>query len=57
MSSRYDRYRRLLLDRPHPRVLRITLNQPERLNAIDQDTHVELAEIWRDVDQTPRRPR
>lgn len=65
MSSRYDRYRHVLLDRPHPRVLRITMNKPERLNAIDQSTHAELAKIWRDIDSDPdtsavivtRRPR
>ena len=50
MSSRYDPYRRLLLDRPAPRVLRITLNQPDRLNAIDHETHAELSGIWRDID-------
>jgi enoyl-CoA hydratase len=53
MTGRYDRYRNLLLDRPHPRVLRITMNKPERLNAIDQPTHAELAEIWRDIDGDP----
>jgi len=53
MSGRYDRYRHVSLDRPHPRVLRITMNRPERLNAIDQPTHAELAEIWRDIDADP----
>ena len=53
MSSRYDRYHHVLLDRPHSGVLRITMNRPERLNAIDQPTHAELAEIWRDIDADP----
>jgi enoyl-CoA hydratase len=53
MTSRYDRYAQIQLDRPHPRVLRITMNKPERLNAIDQATHAELAQIWRDVDADP----
>jgi enoyl-CoA hydratase len=53
MTGRYDRYHNLLLDHPHPRVLRITMNKPERLNAIDQPTHAELAEIWRDIDGDP----
>ena len=43
MTSRYDRYAQIQLDRPHPRVLRITMNKPEQLNAIDQATHAELA--------------
>jgi enoyl-CoA hydratase len=50
MSGAYDRYRRLGLDRPHPRVLRITLSEPEKLNAIDHETHAELSGIWRDID-------
>ena len=53
MTGRYDRYHNLKLDRPHPRVLRITMNKPERLDAIDQPTHAELAEIWRDIDGDP----
>jgi enoyl-CoA hydratase len=31
-------------------VLRITMNRPDRLNAIDQETHSELVDIWRDID-------
>lgn len=50
MSDRYARYHHLLVDRPHARVLRITLNRPERLNALDQPAHAELAEIWRDIE-------
>ena len=53
MTGRYDRYRNLKLDRPHPRVLRITMSKPDRLNAIDQPTHAELADIWRDIDGDP----
>ncbi|MSP50531.1 MAG: enoyl-CoA hydratase/isomerase family protein [Alphaproteobacteria bacterium] len=51
MSDPYAGYRRLVLDRPHPRVLRVTLSRPEKLNAVDAETHRELAEIWRDVDR------
>jgi enoyl-CoA hydratase len=50
MNKCYERYSHLLLDYPHPRILRITLNQPERLNALDQPTHSELADIWRDIE-------
>lgn len=53
MSDRYARYKHLLLDWPAPRVLRITMNRPDRLNAIDQPTHSELADIWRDIEGDP----
>ena len=53
MTDRYARYTRLKFDRPHPRVLRIAMNRPDRLNAADQAMHGELAEIWRDVDADP----
>ena len=53
MTDRYAGYQRLLLDRPHPRVLRITMSSPGRLNAADQRMHAELARIWRDIDDDP----
>ena len=51
--QRYARYQRLQFDRPHPRVLRITMVNPGRLNAADAVMHRELTEIWRDVDADP----
>jgi enoyl-CoA hydratase len=53
MSDRYARYQRLEFDRPHPRVLRITMNNPGRLNSADEVMHGELVEIWRDIDADP----
>lgn len=53
MSDRYARYQRLQFDRPHPRVLRITMNNPGRLNSADEVMHGELAQIWRDIDADP----
>jgi enoyl-CoA hydratase len=50
MSNHYARYQRLQLDRPHPRVLRITISNPAQMNAVDPLTHSELTEIWRDID-------
>ena len=52
-TSRYQNYANLAFDRPADRVLRITLNKPERLNALDSDGHRELAEVWREVDTDP----
>ena len=50
MSDRYAHYQRLLFDRPHPRVLRITMSSPGRLNAADHQMHSELKTVWRDID-------
>ncbi|HEY5289237.1 MAG TPA: enoyl-CoA hydratase/isomerase family protein [Caulobacteraceae bacterium] len=51
MTDTYDRYQRLSFDRPRAGVLRVTMNNPARLNAADALMHRELAEIWRDVDR------
>jgi enoyl-CoA hydratase len=50
MSDRYAHYERLKFDRPHPRVLRITMTSSLKLNAMDAVLHRETAEIWKDVD-------
>ncbi|HVY14668.1 MAG TPA: enoyl-CoA hydratase/isomerase family protein [Rhodopila sp.] len=50
MTDPYARYTRLRFDRPHPKVLRITMDNG-RMNAADDAMHAELAEIWRDVDR------
>jgi enoyl-CoA hydratase len=49
----YDKFQHLLFDRPAERVLRITLNRPERLNATNARMHRELADVWREVDSDP----
>src|ERR1700733_864940 len=54
MTDRYARYTRLRFDRPHPRVLRITMGLgQERPNPVDAVMHRELGEIWRDIDADP----
>lgn len=53
MNSRYDHYERLRLSMPKPRVLKIEMNRPDRLNATDEIMHRELVEIWRDADADP----
>jgi enoyl-CoA hydratase len=53
MPDRYAQYQRLAFDRPHPRVLRVTMSNPGKLNAADAIMHQELAAIWRDVDVDP----
>jgi enoyl-CoA hydratase len=44
----YDSYRHLLIER-RGRVLRVALNRPEVLNAVNARLHYELAHIWDDV--------
>ena len=51
MTDRYAAYQRLQFDRPAPGVLRVTMNNPGRLNSADAVMHAELARIWRDVDE------
>ena len=46
---RYDNYRRLRFDRPHPRVLRITMDNG-KMNTADALMHGELVRVWRDID-------
>lgn len=53
MSGRYSAYQRLKLSTPAPRVLKIELNRPEKLNATDEQMHLELVEIWREIDNDP----
>jgi enoyl-CoA hydratase len=53
MQSCYDLYTRLKFDRPHPRVLRITLASPLKMGAMDATMHREVSEIWKVVDADP----
>ena len=50
MSDRYGAYKRLKFDRPDTRILRITMENPGRLNAADDIMHGELTRVWRDID-------
>jgi enoyl-CoA hydratase len=53
MDERYARFSRLLIDMPHPRLLRVVMNRPDKLNAADAQMHAELTEIWRVIDADP----
>src|ERR1700745_599594 len=50
MSDWQKKYQRLVFDRPHPKVLRVTMNRPEKYNATDAIMHTELVNVWRDID-------
>jgi len=51
-TDRYARYTRLRFDRPHPKVLRITMHHG-KVNSADQPMHAELTEVWRDIEHDP----
>jgi len=48
----YASYTRLKFDRPHPKVLRITMDNG-KMNSADRAMHAELTQVWRDVDADP----
>ncbi|MFQ6024637.1 MAG: enoyl-CoA hydratase/isomerase family protein [Acidiferrobacterales bacterium] len=50
MIDPYAEFEALKFDRPAERVLRITLDNPGKLNAVDARMHKELADVWRAVD-------
>lgn len=52
-NERFADYKYLLFDRPADRVLRITINRPEKLNALPWEAHGELTRVWHDVDKDP----
>jgi len=43
----------LRADRPHPRVLRLTIDRPDALNALAPEMHGALTGIWRRIDADP----
>ncbi|MGD8830718.1 MAG: enoyl-CoA hydratase/isomerase family protein [Pseudomonadales bacterium] len=53
MGDRYAGYTHLLFDYPAERVLRITINRPEKYNALNAVGHRELTYVWREVDEDP----
>ena len=53
MSINFSDYQRLVFDRPHPRVLRISMQGKGPANTADEVMHRELAQIWPEVDRAP----
>ncbi len=51
-DARYARYKRLRIDWPHDRVIRLTMDNG-KMNSADADMHAELGHIWRDIDSDP----
>jgi len=53
MSDRYAKYSKLKIDHPSDRVLRVTFDRPETYNSVDAETHTQLTNIWRDINDDP----
>ncbi len=53
MTDRYATYEKLKFDWPAERVLRVTMENPGRMNAADAQMHGELVRVWRDIDADP----
>jgi enoyl-CoA hydratase len=49
----YDEFTSLEFDRPEEGILRITLRNPGKLNAVGHEAHGQLAEVWRTIDRDP----
>lgn len=49
----YDEFTSLELDRPEKWILRITLRNAGKLNAVGHEAHGQLAAIWKAVDRDP----
>lgn len=52
-TNRYQGYQAIEFDNPAQGVLRLTLNKPDRMNALDSRGHAELADVWREIDTDP----
>lgn len=51
--ERYAHFERLVIDRPSDGVLRVVLDTPGRLNAVDRQMHGELCDVWPVIDRDP----
>ncbi len=49
----YRQFERLRIDRPEDGLLRLVLDSPGRLNAVDRDLHRELCDVWPVIDRDP----
>ena len=47
----YDEFTSLEFDRPEESILRVTLRNPGKLNAVGHDAHAQLATVWQTIDR------
>ena len=53
MTNKYSAYTRLDISQPADRVLQVKFNRPETYNSVDEETHTQIVDIWRDIDRDP----
>ena len=53
MLDAYKDYQALQIDSPAPRVIRVTFNNPETYNSVDEIGHAEICAIWRQISDDP----
>ena len=53
MTDRYAAFNKLRIERPADGILKITFDNPETYNSVDQETHTQLTYIWREIDADP----
>jgi len=53
MTQRYAAFDRLLFDRPAQHVLRVTINNPDKMNALDAAAHHQMETLWAAIDDDP----
>ncbi len=51
--DRYQQFPGLRIDRPQPGILRMILDTPGKLNAVDAVKHANLADVWPVIDRDP----
>jgi len=49
----YSEFTSLEFDRPEESILRITLRNPGKLNAVGREAHAQLAAVWQTIDRDP----
>ncbi len=53
MTDKYQEFSALLFDRPAPHVLRVTINNPQKRNALTVAAHSQLERVWAVIDADP----
>jgi len=51
--DRYARFDQLRFETIAPRILRVTMSTPGKLNAVGHEMHAQLAGVWREIDADP----